>query len=104
MGTWLMLDENYPVIAVAPSSGVLGEMRSAMAQIVERGAELLVISDDEAALAGGRLALRLPVALSEWLSPLVSVIPGHLLALHMVLERGHDPDRPRGLEKVTLTR
>jgi glucosamine--fructose-6-phosphate aminotransferase (isomerizing) len=35
---------------------------------------------------------------------MVAVLPGQLLALHMVLERGRDPDRPRGLSKVTLTR
>jgi glucosamine--fructose-6-phosphate aminotransferase (isomerizing) len=103
-GPLAMLDESYPVLVIAPSGKVLVEMCAAMDRVIERGAELLVISDDEATLAKGRLALRLPVALPEWLSPLVSVLPGQLLALHMVLERGHDPDRPRGLEKVTLTR
>jgi glutamine---fructose-6-phosphate transaminase (isomerizing) len=83
---------------------VLPELREAMTLVKERGAELLVISDDEAALGDGRLSLRLPAPLPEWLSPLVTVIPGQLLALHMVLERGADPDRPRGLHKVTLTR
>lgn len=103
-GPLAMVDERYPVLAIAPSGPLLAEMRAAMARIAERGAELLVISDDVETLAAGRLALRLPVTLPEWLSPLVTVIPGQLLALHMVLARGGDPDRPRSLQKVTLTR
>jgi glucosamine--fructose-6-phosphate aminotransferase (isomerizing) len=83
---------------------MLPEMRFAMQRVSERGAELLVISDDDAALAAGQLGLRLPAALPEWLTPLVAVLPGQLLALHMSLERGDDPDHPRALQKVTLTR
>jgi glucosamine--fructose-6-phosphate aminotransferase (isomerizing) len=102
-GPLAMLDASYPVLAIAPSGPLRSELRGAMARIAERDAELLVISDDEETLAAGRLALRLPAALPEWLSPLVTVIPGQLLALHMVLARGRNPDRPRGLQKVTLT-
>jgi glutamine---fructose-6-phosphate transaminase (isomerizing) len=102
-GPLAILDESYPVLAIAPTGAVLPELRDVMRQVAGRGAELLVISDDDAALALGRLGLRLPTALPEWISPLVAVIPGQLLALHMVLERGQDPDRPRALRKVTLT-
>ncbi len=75
-----------------------------MARITERRAEILAISDDAATLAAGRLALPLRAALPEWLTPLITVIPGQLLALHIALQRGDDPDRPRALQKVTLTR
>jgi glucosamine--fructose-6-phosphate aminotransferase (isomerizing) len=102
-GPLAMLDESYAVLVIAASGALLAEMRSAIGRIAERQAEILVISDDDATLAAGKLRLRLPVTLPEWLSPMVAVLPGQLLALHMVLERGHDPDRPRGLQKVTLT-
>jgi len=39
----------------------------------------------------------------EELTPLVTVLPGQLLALHLSLARGLDPDSPRGLSKVTRT-
>jgi glucosamine--fructose-6-phosphate aminotransferase (isomerizing) len=39
----------------------------------------------------------------EPLSPLVAIVPGQLLALHLAAARGYDPDRPRGLNKVTKT-
>jgi len=40
----------------------------------------------------------------EWLSPLTSIIPGQLFAMHLAHARDFDPDRPRGLRKVTETR
>jgi glucosamine--fructose-6-phosphate aminotransferase (isomerizing) len=49
------------------------------------------------------LEIQLPRQLPEALSPLAAVIPGQLLALHLSLARGLDPDGPRGLSKVTRT-
>jgi len=98
------VDENCPVMVVAPSGALLAELQEAIGLVAQRGGEILVLSDDEATIGGGRLGLRLPGGVPEWLSPLAAVLPGQLLALHMVLERGRDPDRPRGLSKVTLTR
>jgi glucosamine--fructose-6-phosphate aminotransferase (isomerizing) len=103
-GPLALLDESYPVLLIAPSGTMLPEMRAAMATIAERSSELLVISDDEETVNAVRLSVRLPASLPERLSPLVTVIPGQLLALHLSLERGDDPDRPRALQKVTLTR
>jgi glutamine---fructose-6-phosphate transaminase (isomerizing) len=103
-GPLAMLDDSFPVIVVAPKGGVLPELQATMAMIAERGSEQLVISDDEAALASARLGLRLPQPVAEWLSPMVCVVPGQLLALHMVQERGRNPDTPRAIHKVTLTR
>jgi len=48
--------------------------------------------------------LPLPAGVPEWLSPTVAVVPGQLFALHLTLVKGHDPDQPQGLRKVTLTR
>ena len=39
----------------------------------------------------------------EELSPLLEILPFQLLALHVAVERGGDPDAPRGLAKVTET-
>ena len=47
--------------------------------------------------------LELPQELPEALSPLTAILPGQLLAYHLALARGLDPDRPRGLDKVTRT-
>jgi glucosamine--fructose-6-phosphate aminotransferase (isomerizing) len=75
-----------------------------MRELAGRRAELITISDGDDALALARTPLRLPVAVEEWLSPFVTIVPGQLLALHLTLAKDLDPDQPRGLTKVTETR
>jgi len=54
--------------------------------------------------SGDMEATMLPEGVPEWLSPIVAVVPGQIFALHLTLVKGHDPDQPLGLQKVTLTR
>src|SRR5258708_71293 len=68
-----------------------------------RVAELLVISEDPQALVFAKTALPLATPVPEWLSPISAILPGQLLALHLALAKGLDPDVPRGLQKVTRT-
>jgi glucosamine--fructose-6-phosphate aminotransferase (isomerizing) len=94
----------WPVIAVAPSGPAHRSMDGAIGGVLERGARLIVVSDDPRTLARGELPLPLLPGVPEWLTPLVSVIPGQLAALRIAELRGGDVDRPGGLSKVTLTR
>jgi glucosamine--fructose-6-phosphate aminotransferase (isomerizing) len=90
-------------LLVAPQGRTLKDLRELAQALRARGAELLVISQDRALLKQAHTPLRLPEALPEWLSPLVAVVPGQRLALQLALSRGCEPDRPRGLSKVTRT-
>jgi len=65
---------------------------------------LLIISDDAETLACARTPFRLPSGVPEWLSPLTSILPGQLLAMHLAAARDYNVDQPRGLHKVTETR
>ncbi|HEY3920665.1 MAG TPA: SIS domain-containing protein [Gaiellaceae bacterium] len=96
--------QGWPVIAVAPSGPALDSMTTAVHGIVARGARLLAISDDGSLLAAAETPLRLVSGAPEWLSPLLTVLPGQLVALRLAGLRGGDVDRPHGLEKITLTR
>jgi glucosamine--fructose-6-phosphate aminotransferase (isomerizing) len=102
-GPLAMVEGGFPVIVVAPSGLPLTELRDFTRALVDRGAEVLTISDDAEMLALAHTPLRLPHPLPEWLSPLTAVLPGQLFALHLSATRHHDPDRPRGLHKVTET-
>ena len=98
-----LIEPGFPVIVVA-SSGVLAtEMQSLVKQLSALEAELLCVSSDEAVLERGRSSFPFP-HVPDWLSPLLAVVPGQLLALYLALARDFDPDRPRGLSKVTETR
>jgi glucosamine--fructose-6-phosphate aminotransferase (isomerizing) len=102
-GPLALIAQGFPVITVAPSGKMLPEMKGFMATARERGAELIVISDDAEALGMGRVALALPAGVPEWLSPICAIVPGQLLAMHLSHTRDYDPDRPRALHKVTET-
>jgi glucosamine--fructose-6-phosphate aminotransferase (isomerizing) len=103
-GPIAMVEPGFPVMVLAPEGAVATEMVALLAQLRERGAELIVLSPLEEALALARTALPLPSGVPEWLSPLVMVMPGQMFALAATISRGLDPDHPRGLRKVTLTR
>lgn len=72
-------------------------------ELRQRGAELLVISDSPQALQLAQTPLPSATAVPEWLSPLVTVLPGQQMALSLTLAKGLNPDRPLGLHKVTKT-
>lgn len=91
-------------LLVMPSGLALPDMLDVAAGLRQRRAELLVISDAPEALVLGAARLVLPAGIPEWLSPVCAVVPGQQLALELALAKGLDPDRPRGLRKVTRTR
>jgi len=103
-GPLALVEHGFPAIVIAPSGAVLPEVLDFVSTLREREAELLVVSDDPAALAMADVPLPLPVGVPEWLSPLTAIVPGQLFALHLAAARHYDPDHPRGLRKVTETR
>ena len=93
-----------PVLVVAPSGPTVASIRESLGKLRERGASIVAISDDERVLRAADVALPLARTVPEWLSPLLTVIPGQAAALRLATLRGGDLDRPAGLTKVTLTR
>ena len=93
-----------PAILVGPAGPALESLRGSIAKLRERGAPVIAISDDDALLTAADTRLPLVRTVPEWLSPLLTVIPGQVAALRLATLRGGDVDRPAGLTKVTLTR
>jgi glucosamine--fructose-6-phosphate aminotransferase (isomerizing) len=103
-GPVAIVERGFPAIVVAPQGQVYPDMLALSRELSKREAELIVISGQDEPLRLARTGLRLPVVLPEWLSPFTCVVPGQLLAMHVTLAKGYDPDHPRGLRKVTETR
>jgi glucosamine--fructose-6-phosphate aminotransferase (isomerizing) len=103
-GPIAMVEPRYPVLVFAPGGAARDGVLELQAELRRRGAETVVIVDAGTAVPGATEVVALPRPVPEALSPLTAVIPGQLLALHLSLARGLDPDRPRGLSKVTRTR
>ncbi|MCX7671018.1 MAG: SIS domain-containing protein [Anaerolineae bacterium] len=103
-GPVALIEQAFPTIVIAPSGQMLPEMRAFVESLRARGAEVIAIGDDVGMLAQARTAFRLPVAVPEWVSPLVAIVPGQLFAMALAQVRDLDVDQPRGLQKVTETR
>jgi glucosamine--fructose-6-phosphate aminotransferase (isomerizing) len=103
-GPIALVERGFPAILIVPEGNVTAEMTDCLKQVRERGAETIVISALADALALAHTPLSVPEGIPEWLSPVVNVIPGQIFGLGLALAKGLDPDHPRGLHKVTLTR
>ncbi len=102
-GPLALIEQGFPVIVLAPSGVMQAEMQEFMQVVQAHQAEVIGISDDAATLAMARIPLKLPVSVPEWLSPISTVVPGQLLAMHLAHTRDFDIDSPRGIKKVTET-
>jgi len=104
-GPIAIVEPGFPVFAVAPSGAVLADGLDLLHRLrSDYGAELFVLSDSIEALRLGHATVRLTSGLPEWLMPIVSIVPAQLYCLHLTLAKGHNPDAPRNIRKVTLTR
>ncbi len=103
-GPLAIVSRGLPILAVAPGGEVHADLAALLSELAtDHGAELVVVSDQEPALALARTPLRLPAAVPEWLSPLVSIVPAQLFSYHLARAMGRDEEAPRGLRKVTRT-
>lgn len=103
-GPIALVSSGFPVFAIATSGMVFQELASLITRLKDiHKADLFLISDRAELLEIADCPLRLPEGISEWLSPLVTIIPAQLLSYHLTIIKGFDPDSPRGLTKVTLT-
>jgi glucosamine--fructose-6-phosphate aminotransferase (isomerizing) len=103
-GPMAILLRGLPVLLAAPGPRAFEDLDAVVGLAQETRTPLIALSDRPEILAAGEVAMPLPAGTPEWLSPLVAVVPGQLFALGLCQARGMDPDAPRGLRKVTLTR
>lgn len=97
-GPVAMIDPTLPVIAVQSSHRSAEALIPVIGHLTDLGADIITVGSSPTA------SLRTPAGVPETLAPIIDVIPLQLLALHTSLQRGLDPDAPRGLLKVTQTR
>ena len=99
-GPLALVDEDMPVIAVAPNDALLEKLKSNIEEVRARGGELFVVADaDVAATMHGDRHLMELTPMPELITPLVYTIPLQLLAYHVAVLKGTDVDQPRNLAK-----
>lgn len=103
-GPIAMVEQGFPVMAVAPRGKVFDSMLEVLKRLrSELRAELVVISNDPQALDLAQSPIPIPEEIPEWLTPLIAILPAQLFAYHLTQVKGYDTEKPRSIRKVTET-
>ena len=99
-GPLALIDEDMPVVAVAPNNALLEKLKSNLEEVRARGGQLFVFADDQVPMQEepGITVIRLPQT-DDLIDPLIFTIPLQLLAYHVAVLKGTDVDQPRNLAK-----
>ncbi|HXF52511.1 MAG TPA: glutamine--fructose-6-phosphate transaminase (isomerizing) [Hyphomicrobiaceae bacterium] len=99
-GPIALIDENVPVVVVAPDDELFEKTASNMQEVVARGGRIVLISDADEGRAGCSVAthIRVPRA-HRFTSPMIYAVPVQLIAYHTAVLMGTDVDQPRNLAK-----
>ena len=103
-GPIAVIDPDFPVILVEAKGPTYAETREVFSVLAKQGPRIFQVGDGTEPLPGAAASVLLRSGLPESLTPLTLAVAGQLLALHLAISRGRDPDRPRTLTKVTRTR
>ena len=99
-GPLALVDDDMPVVAVAPGDDLLEKLKSNLQEVKARGAELYIFADENSQFQDevGTVILRIPHC-HNVISPIIYTVPLQLLAYHVAVFKGTDVDQPRNLAK-----
>ena len=99
-GPLALVDEEMPVVAVAPNNALLEKLKSNLHEVKARGGKLYVVTDSSAEIDSDTDIELLKISpVNEYISPIVYTVPLQLLAYHIAVLKGADVDQPRNLAK-----
>ncbi|WP_319380116.1 glutamine--fructose-6-phosphate transaminase (isomerizing) [Thiomicrorhabdus sp.] len=100
-GPLALIDENMPVIAIAPHDDLLEKLKSNLQEVRARGGQMVVFEDENANTnsEGGMKVVKATSNVGRITAPITFNIPLQLLAYHVALIKGTDVDQPRNLAK-----
>jgi glucosamine--fructose-6-phosphate aminotransferase (isomerizing) len=100
-GPLALVDEDMPVVTVAPDDELLEKLKSNLQEVRARGGQLYVFADPRVQF-GDRVGIhttRMPAEIQDFQAPILYTIPLQLLAYHVGVLKGTDVDQPRNLAK-----
>jgi len=100
-GPLALVDEDMPVVTVAPDDDLLEKLKSNLQEVRARGGELYVFADPRVQFGDrvGIHTMRMPALIQDFQAPILYTIPLQLLAYHVAVLKGTDIDQPRNLAK-----
>ncbi|AZC25123.1 MULTISPECIES: glutamine--fructose-6-phosphate transaminase (isomerizing) [Pseudomonas] len=99
-GPLALVDNDMPVVTVAPNNELLEKLKSNLQEVRARGGELIVFADEQSGMTNGEgtHVIHMP-HIHDVLSPILYTIPLQLLSYYVAVLKGTDVDQPRNLAK-----
>ncbi len=99
-GPLALVDEEMPVVVLAPNDDLLDKLKSNLQEVRARGGDVIVFADENAGIENGpgMHVITIPTV-PRMLAPIVYTVPLQLLAYHVAILKGTDVDQPRNLAK-----
>ena len=99
-GPLALVDNDMPVVTVAPNNELLEKLKSNLQEVRARGGQLIVFADEKAGMSNGEgtHVVNMP-HIHDILSPILYTIPLQLLSYYVAVLKGTDVDQPRNLAK-----
>ncbi|WP_018079239.1 glutamine--fructose-6-phosphate transaminase (isomerizing) [Thiobacillus denitrificans] len=100
-GPLALVDEDMPVIAIAPNDQLIEKLKSNLQEVRARGGELYVFADGDVHIEESAFVhvIKLPGGRNGALSPILHTVTLQMLSYHAALQKGTDVDKPRNLAK-----
>ena len=99
-GPLALVDNDMPVVTVAPNNELLEKLKSNLQEVRARGGQLVVFADEQAGMSNGEgtHVIAMP-HIADALAPILYTIPLQLLSYYVAVLKGTDVDQPRNLAK-----
>ncbi len=100
-GPLALVDEDMPIVTVAPNDDLLEKLKSNLQEVRARGGQLFVFADPNVHFeeADGVHIMHMPTHIEDFQAPILYTIPLQLLSYHVAVLKGTDVDQPRNLAK-----
>jgi len=103
-GPFAMVERDTPIIVYAPEGPSSKDVLEMINKLKDSKADILIVSNNHELMKLGDSCIEIPKDCSEYISPLFNVVVAQMFACKLSLLKGLNPDSPRGLNKVTITR
>lgn len=103
-GPFAMIQKDMPVIVYAPNGPTLNDTTDMIKKLKENEAEVIVVSNNDEVIEMGNCSFKIPQTSNDIVSPFYNVVIAQLFACNLSIIKGLNPDTPRSLNKVTITK
>jgi glucosamine--fructose-6-phosphate aminotransferase (isomerizing) len=100
-GPLALVDEDMPIVTIAPNDDLLEKLKSNLQEVRARGGQLFVFADPNVHFeeGDGVHIMHMPTHIEDFQAPILYTLPLQMLSYHVALIKGTDVDQPRNLAK-----